>query len=208
MSEELNVKIREGRGSIQSRKLRRAGKIPGIVYGHGQPPVSVELSAEEIASAVRHGVKVVDLKGGVTEKALIKALQWDIYGIDVLHVDLNRVSADERVIVELSVELRGAAPGLKEGGVVAHLLHSVEAECPVIAIPEKLQVNINHLKLGDTLTVANMEVPAGVKILTPADEIVAQCVLPTEEKEETGADAGAEPELIGRKPSDEEGEDE
>jgi large subunit ribosomal protein L25 len=126
----------------------------------------------------------------------------------VLHVDLNRVSADERVIVELSVELRGAAPGLKEGGVVAHLLHSVEAECPVIAIPEKLQVNINHLKLGDTLTVANMEVPAGVKILTPADEIVAQCVLPTEEKEETGADAGAEPELIGRKPSDEEGEDE
>jgi large subunit ribosomal protein L25 len=61
MSEELNVKIREGRGSIQSRKLRRAGKIPGIVYGHGQPPVSVELSAEEIASAVRHGVKVVDL---------------------------------------------------------------------------------------------------------------------------------------------------
>jgi large subunit ribosomal protein L25 len=207
MSEELNVKVREGRGSIQSRKLRRAGLIPGIVYGHGKPPVSIELSAEEITSAVRHGVKVVDLKGALSEKALIKALQWDIYGIDVLHVDLNRVSADERVVVELTVELRGAAPGLKEGGIVAHLLHSVEAECPVIAIPEKLQLNINHLKLGDELTVAKLDVPAGVKILTPADEVVAQCVLPTEEKEESG-ESGAEPELIGRKPSDEEDKEE
>jgi len=207
MSEELNVKIREGRGSIQTRKLRRAGRIPGVVYGHGQPPVSVDLSAEEVTAVVRHGAKVVDLKGALSEKALIKALQWDIYGLDVLHVDLNRVNADERVTVELVVELRGSAPGLKEGGVVAHLLHAVEAECSVIAIPDKLQLNINHLKLGESLTVANLDVPAGVKILTDAEEVVAQCVEPTEESDEAG-DGGAEPELIGRKPSDEDGKDE
>jgi large subunit ribosomal protein L25 len=208
MSEELNVKLREGLGSIKSRKLRRAGKVPGTVYGHGQPPVSVELSAEEVTAVVRHGAKVVDLKGAVTEKALIKALQWDIYGLDVLHVDLNRVSADERVTVELTVELRGSAPGLKEGGIVSHHLHSVEAECSVIAIPEKLQLNINHLKLGDSLTVANLDVPAGVKILTPADEVVAECHEPAEEKEAEAGAEGAEPELIGRKPAEDEEKEE
>lgn len=204
MSDVLNVELRESHGSRNARRMRQKGRIPAVVYGHGQPTVSVTLASDQVAAVLRHGGHVVELQGAVSDKALIKDLQWDTFGLSVLHIDLARVAAGERVRVELPVEVRGAAPGLKQGGVLKHLLHNLEFECPADNVPEKVVVNVNHLEFGQSITVGQMALPTGMSVVgTAPEEVVVQCVEPVAEVDVDAAGAGAEPELIGRKPKDE-----
>jgi large subunit ribosomal protein L25 len=207
MAESLKVQVRKNRGTRDSRRMRRNGEIPAVLYGHGEATVSLTVGHDDLATVLRHHSRLVDLKGGVNESALIRALQWDPFGIEVLHVDFARVSADERIEVQVSVELRGTAPGVNEGGVIEHLLHEVMIECLATAIPDRIQVRVNNLNKGDQITVAQLELPAGVKMLSDPEDIVVQCVEAAQEPEE-GAVIGesAEPEVIGRKA--EEGEEE
>lgn len=208
MSEVLKVEVRQGHGKRHVRRLRQTGAVPAILYGHGEANVSLSIPVDQVKTAVRHGARVVDLDGAVKEKAFIRDLQWDTFGLEVLHMDLTRVSADEKVEVSVVVELRGEAPGVKEGGVVAHLVHQVEVESLVTAIPEKLTLKINQLGLDQSLTAADIELPPGTTMLTPADTVIAQCTLPKAEEEAAALPAeGAEPEVIGRKPAEEEGEE-
>jgi large subunit ribosomal protein L25 len=207
MAEALQVKRRETRGKRNARRQRAAGTIPVVLYGHGEDSVSLTVNAADVATVLRHGSRVVDLSGDVDQKALIKDIQWDTFGNDVLHMDFTRVAVGERITVTIAVELRGSAPGTNEGGVVEQLVHEVEVECPAISIPDKLQVNINNLKLGDSLTVASLDVPEGATLLIAGDKVVVQCVEPAPELDEDAAPMSAEPEIIGRKP-DEEGEGE
>jgi len=200
MAEALKVELREKRGKRKARQLRRGGAIPAILYGHGQESVSLTVPRDAFVTALRHGTRLVDLQGAVSESALIRDLQWDTFGVDVLHIDFARVSADERITVTVAVELRGQSPGVRAGGVVQHLVHQVEIECLATAIPEKLQVNINHLELLGTITIAQMELPQGVAVLGDPEAIVVQCVEPVEEVEAEAGTEGAEPEVIGRKP--------
>ena len=97
---------------------------------------------------MRRGSRLVELQGGVNETALIRGIQWDTYGLEVLHLDLARVSAGEKVRVKLSLELRGEAPGTREGGIVEQVLHDVEIECPAAAIPDRIEVSIRGLHFG------------------------------------------------------------
>ncbi len=208
MAEALKVQLRDTRGKRNAKRLRRAGFIPAILYGHGQTPVGLAVGADDVAAAVRHGVRLVDLQGAVQEKAFLRELQWDPFGTHVVHIDFTRVAEGERVQVHVAIELRGQAPGVKDGGVVDHQLHEIELECPAIAIPEKLQVNVNHLNLNDVLTVANLDVPDGVTLLADPETVVVQCILPAVEEEAAAVAAEAgEPEVIGRK-AEEEGEEE
>ena len=128
MSEQLNVENRELLGKRNSRRLRRVGRLPAIIYGHGETPVSLTLSSDEINRAIRHGGKLFELRGGVTESAIIRSLQWDALGNEVLHVDFMRVKADERITVEVEIKTRGEAPGSKAGGVVSIVVHRLEIE--------------------------------------------------------------------------------
>jgi len=206
MSEVLKVELRQSRGKRHARRMRLAGSIPAVLYGHGEANLSLKARAEQVQAIVRHGARVVDLEGAVSEKAFIRALQWDTYGVDVLHLDLTRVSADEKVQVMVALELRGEAPGVKDGGVVSQLLHQVKIECLAISIPEKLHLSVNALKLGDSLTIGNIELPAGTTMLTELEAVVVQCVEPKAEEELAAPSEGAEPEVIGRKAEDEEEE--
>ena len=201
----LSVNRREPNGTRVVRRLRKQGSIPAVLYGHGEQVVPLVVAADDIGSLVRHGVRVVDLTGALSEKAIIREVQWDTFGNEILHLDLARISADERVRVDVNIELRGTAPGVKEGGIVEHVLHTIEIECLATAIPEKLFVRIGNLALNGVLNVSDVEVPEGVKVLSPADELVVHCIPPAAEEETDAAAATAEPELIGRKP-DEEGE--
>ncbi len=207
MAEVLSVEQRTADGSRVAKRLRRAGEVPAILYGHGEKNLPLAIKSEQISAAVRHGVRVVDLQGAANEKAFIRALQWDVYGIEILHVDLTRVSEHERIQVEVKVGLRGEAPGIKDGGVVEHLVHEVEIDCEALAIPEKLFVSINELKVGDSLTAAAIQLPAGVTLITDVNEVIVHCIVPVEVDESTAEAGAAEPEVIGRKP-DEESEDE
>jgi len=203
MAEVLNVSPRDIAGKRNAKRLRAAGSIPAILYGHKESSVSLTLSTDEMASVLRHGGRVVELKGAVNEKALIRELQWDVYGTDVLHVDLTRVSEHERIQVMVQVDMRGQAPGLKNGGVVEQLVHEVEVDCEALSIPERLEINVNELNLGDSLTASSLHLPDNVKLLSDADAIIVHCVEPTAEEDLLPSDTGAEPEVIGRKPDEE-----
>jgi large subunit ribosomal protein L25 len=149
---------------------------------------------------------MVGLTGAVNESAFIRELQWDTYGTRVLHVDFTRISVDELVKVHLTVELRGQAPGVSEGGVVEQLVHDVQIECPAGAIPDKLYVSVNQLKLNDTISLAQLELPAKAKVLGDPETVVVQCVVPVEKPEEEAAaePVEGEPEVIGAKKEEEE----
>ena len=95
MAEQIQVEKRESRGKRQARKMREAGKTPAVLYGHGEANVSLSMPTDALAAVLRHGAHVVELQGAVKETALLKSVQWDPFGVEVLHVDLTRVSADE-----------------------------------------------------------------------------------------------------------------
>lgn len=208
MAETLTVQARQERGKRDNRRLRRAGNVPAVLYGHGAEAVSLTIPSEQVSSAVRHGSRLVELTGAVSEKALISDLQWDVYGLEIMHLDLVRVSEGERVTLTVSLELRGEAPGAKEGGHVELVLHELEIECPVTAIPEKIQVNVKDLHLEQEIRAGQVALPPEVTLVTDSDLTVVTCHAVVEAAEEEGAAAEAgEPEVIGRKAEAEEEEE-
>ncbi|HZZ29318.1 MAG TPA: 50S ribosomal protein L25 [Pirellulales bacterium] len=213
MAETLQADARDSSGKRNSKRLRAVGKVPAVLYGHGQKTVSLAIPSEQISAAVRHGSRVVKLKGAANDSALIRELQYDTFGLEILHVDFARVSEHERVRVEVPLEIRGQAAGIKEGGVIEHLIHTVEIECPVSSIPDKVVINVAALKLDDSMTVGQATLPEGAKIVSGADEIAVQCLKPKSEEDEGAAEAAAEgtvePELIRKeKPAEDEEEKE
>jgi large subunit ribosomal protein L25 len=203
----LNVEKRQALGKHQVRRLRQSGTIPAVLYGHGEESVSLQLAADDFATALRHGARVVKLQGAVTQQALIRDVQWDTWGQETLHVDFTRISAHEKVVVEVPVELRGEAPGVKQGGIVEQVLHSLEFECEATVVPERIDVNINSLELGDSVAVKDLELPRGATVTGELEQTVVHCIEPAEEPEEGEEAAGeAEPEVIGRAKEEEEEE--
>jgi large subunit ribosomal protein L25 len=201
MAEVLKVERRELRGKRNSRRLRKTGAIPAVLYGHGEENLCLAVPADEIDAMVRHGTRLVDLEGAVREQAFIRDLQWDTWGTHILHVDFTRISAHERVEVDVAIELRGMAPGVKQGGVVEQSLHEARIECEATEVPESLEVNVNQLELGDSITLSQLELPRSGKIVGNPDEVVVQCVVPAEvpEEEEAAEISEVQPEVIGRK---------
>ena len=209
MAEQV-VTIARSKGSKHSnRRLRHSGLTPAVLYGHGKETVCLSVPSDVLAAVLRHGSRMIGLTGAVNESAFIRELQWDTYGTRVLHVDFTRISVDELVKVHLTVELRGQAPGVGEGGVVEQLVHDVQIECPAGAIPDKLYVSVNQLKLNETISLAQLELPAKAKVFGDPETVVVQCVVPVEKpEEEAAAEAGeGEPEVIGAKKEEEEEEE-
>jgi large subunit ribosomal protein L25 len=205
---ELVAQPRAETGSQAARRLRRTGHIPAVVYGHKEGTLHLSVPAAEVEWAVRHGVHVVDLKAdGKTEKALIKDIQWDHLGKDLLHVDFARVSADERIVVTIPVELKGIAPGVTAGGLLSHQLHSLAVECLALQVPESIRVNINELQLGAAIHVRELVLPPDVKAMADPEAIVVHVTVPAAEPTAVVAPVepgAAEPEVIGRQAKEEE----
>jgi large subunit ribosomal protein L25 len=204
----LVVEARQGRGSRKAQKLRAGTppQVPGVVYGHKEATVSIAIPADALSSAIRHGARVVDLElGGKTEKALIRELQWDHLGKEVLHVDFMRVSRDERIDQHVPLKIYGKAPGVTEGGVLDQPLHTLHIECLAIAIPEFIRVNVGELQLEQSIHVRDLKLPEGVKALGDPEAIVVHVTPPKVAAEVAAAEAGtAEPEVIGRQKTEEE----
>ncbi len=210
MAETLNVIARGETGSARMRRLRQTGQVPAILYGHGEANVNLAVPSKELFSAVKHGGKLVSLKGAVSDSALIRNVQWDVWGKEIVHLDLMRVSATELVTVTVSIELKGTAVGTTEGGVIQFITHEIEMECPAAAIPDKLVINITDLHLNKSIHVSDVKLPEGAKLVTHGEVVVAQCVTPRAEVEAVaGEGTVAEPELIKKEKAadDEEGEE-
>lgn len=188
----LTVEPRNTRGSRAADKLRKQGRIPAIIYGHKQDPISISVNAEELDRAVRilHA-RVFDLKiNGTTESVLLRELQWDHLGSEMIHADFTRVSKDERVKVTVPVKLKNA-PKSTGGGVLDQPLHTVHIECPATRIPDDIVIDITSLTLGQPIHVRELSVPEGVKVLEAPEAVVVQLKLPGQEA--AAATLGAEP---------------
>ncbi len=205
MSETLEVESRDLRGKRNNRRLRASGKIPAILYGHGLDPVSLTVPAEQFNSMVRQGSRMIALSGAVNESAFIRECQWDTWGNQIVHVDFTRISADEKVQVQVTVELRGEAPGVRDGGVVKQLVHDIPLECEAGNIPEKLVLSVNDLGLNGSITVAHLDLPSGATALVPPEKDIVQCVEVAEQLDDDGEFGEVEPEVIGRKKDDDGG---
>lgn len=202
----LDAQERTTKGTRKARRLRKQGKVPAVVYGHGEGTVSVTLPADQLSKAIRQGARVIDLKQGEkVQKALIRELQWDPFGQEILHADFARVSADERILLDVRVELRGTAPGVTAGGVLVQQIHNLHVECSVINVPESIRVNVGDMQMDQIMHVRDLVLPEGVTVKNDPDAIVAQITQKVVEGETPTAPAAeqAEPELIGKKKEDE-----
>jgi len=194
----LRVAARQSFGKHEMKRLRLAGKIPANLYGHGQPNVHLALSADEVDAAIRHGAHLVELTGAVNESALIKSVQWDAFGSEIMHLDLTRAQASELVETSVNVELRGEAPGVCNGGIVEQPVHVIRFRCPAGLIPDKLVISLKSLELGQSLTAADIKLPQGAQLLSDPSEVVVHCIAAKDE-DESAASSEAEPEIIGRR---------
>ena len=192
-------------GTRTSRALRAAGRLPAIIYGHGEAPESVSLAHHEVEVALAHGARTlqVDLNGAV-KPYLIKEAQYDHLATNLVHLDLARVDLHERVKVRVGIEPRGIAKGIHEGGILDQQMAQIEVECVVTEIPGTFHPLVTHLALGDSLLVKDLELPPGVVALADPNEriatvrlLAAEVVAPVAPIEGEAA-ATAEPERIGR----------
>src|SRR5262245_30771281 len=203
---QITVKPRPELGSRANKRLRDAGFVPGVIYGHKEAVVPVTLPKKEVVNHLHHGTHLFDLTlDGKNEKVLVKEVQYDHLGIEVLHVDFARVSLDERVEVTVPLELKGEPKGEADGGVLQQIVAEIELECLVTEIPDAIRHNVAEMALGDVLHIKDLQLPPGAKALQDEDLIVATVKEIIEEAPAEVTEAAAEPEVIGRKP--EEGEE-
>ncbi len=202
----LTGSLRERSGKGPARQTRRAGRIPGIVYGHGRPALSVAVDAHEFINALRHveGNMIVSLKlDGGEKTAIVREVQRDPLTHEIVHLDFQEVSLTERVHVEVTVHLVGTPVGVKDaGGILETITRGIEVECLATAIPGAIEVDVSALNIGDSVHVRDIRVE-GVEVLTDADQTIATVVPPTVYEAPAPAEAAAaptaeEPEVIGK----------
>jgi large subunit ribosomal protein L25 len=171
VSFELNAEPRDARGTGASRRLRRAGKVPAILYGGKEAPLAVSLNHNELLRGLDHEafyshILTVNV-GGTGTHAVLRDLQRHPSKPHVMHVDLQRVSATDKLRMHVPLHFLGEdiAPGVKFGGMVMHELVEVEIECLPQDLPEYLEVDISGLHVGDSLHLSDLKVPQGLTLV-------------------------------------------
>ena len=208
----LKVRPREKRGKEHAKKLRRSGFIPAVVYGQKTPSVLLEIENKSFSALLRGGLgenvlvtlTISDQKDG-ERKVLIREIQRDPVKGDIVHVDFHEISLTKKLTIQVPIHLVGMAAGVKDGGILQHVLRELEVECLPTAIPEKIEVDVSNLNIGDSIHVADIKVE-NVEILSDPQSSILTVVPPTVFKEAEVAPAVAEeePEVITEKKEEEE----
>jgi large subunit ribosomal protein L25 len=213
-SASLSATSRNSTGKGVARKLRAAGKVPGVVYGHAREPLSLELDNRELTrllEKIAAASTVIDLSiDGTSRKTLIREIQRHPLKPGIVHIDFLELVAGEKVTVALRIAFEGTPVGVRsDGGIFEETLHEVEIEVDPANIPDRLVVDVSDLHIGHSLHVSDIKLPDGVELVTDPGVTICLISAPKEEVAPAAADATAvaEPELI-RKPKegDEEGE--
>lgn len=202
----LKASKREAFGTRKVAPLRRGGMIPGIVYGHGEPPLAITLSLHDVSVALARRERLLELDvAGQVQNVLVKEVQYDPMGQEILHVDLARVDLDERVEVTVPIVLRGTPAGAADEGVLHQVTAQVTIECTVRAIPDDIRASVEAMKVGDVLRMKDLPLPEGAKLVGDAETIVATVSVVKEEVEAPAPAEAApgEPEVIGEKKEEE-----
>jgi len=196
----LKAGIRQQTGSKAAAKVRKDGQIPAIVYGHKQEPVAISLDAHDFVEGLHHGHRLMDVQiGKKPQKVIIKDLQYDHLGKDIIHADLMRVEAGETITVTVPIELKGIAKGTEEGGIIEGHTDHLEVECKVTDIPESIVVSVKDINVGDALHARDIELPDGLKLVSDPEMLMVTCGLVAAAKttEQLEEEAPVAPEVIG-----------
>jgi len=198
----LKVKPREIFGSRASRRLRRDGLVPGVVYGHGGEARPFQVSDRELRHLLAEGHTLLDLEveGAKPVPVVIKEQQHHPVRDAVLHVDFHEVRLDEEIQAEVAIELDGAdqAPGVREGGVLEHVTREITVEALPTEIPERLTVDVSQMEINDTLQLAVLAPPSGVKFMVEdPEEVTIATLSPPRVEEEPEPEVEEEAELVG-----------
>jgi large subunit ribosomal protein L25 len=218
-----NVKIvvhkRDVTGSRASKRMRKEGLIPGVIYGHGHDAVLIAVEPRVLRDALTtpagtHAVLDVTFEGQKRgHKAIVKEMTLDRVKNVVIHVDLQEIRLDETIETTVSVRFEGEAKGVKAGGMLDESTREVTVKGVVTAIPEHLVLDISELDMNETLKVADLVVPEGIEVLDDPEEVLCSVLPPRKVEVEEGVEgeeavetaAAAEPEIVG-KAKEEEGE--
>jgi large subunit ribosomal protein L25 len=194
----LDVEIRSEKGKGANRKLRARGRIPGVCYANGTPPVPVSLdprSLERLLASSATGINtLIDLRvaGGGDyhgRVVLVKELQRDPVSARALHADFYAVDLEQAIQVSVPIHVTGSAPGVTNGGILDHALRELEIECLPRAIPDQILVDVSQLDIGMSLHVRDLALPEGVTLVSDPDLSVVSVVVPAALEEETAAAA-------------------
>lgn len=209
----VKAQKRERIGSRYAKRLRSSGRLPAVIYGHKQDPVHVSVEEKEILTHLHHGIHVMNMEveDGEKQTCLVKDIQFGYLGDNVIHLDLARVDLDEEVHVNVVLHFVGEPKGAKEpGAMVSHPVNDLEVICKVSAIPEEIRVDISQME--QSITVADIELPAGVRTEVDPETTLAMISYVAEEEaegEEVEVGEGdVEPEVISEAKDDDEGESE
>ncbi|MCM8773558.1 MAG: 50S ribosomal protein L25 [Candidatus Omnitrophica bacterium] len=211
--------LREGKGKEKVKKIRRKGFIPAIVYSRNfNLPVELPLSSMKILKSIHFSENtIIEMEvDGYDDKdnrlnVLIKDVQYDPLREEVIHIDFMRVSLDEKVKVKIPIVLKGESKGVKEGGVSEQIMWDVTVEALPLDIPDKIEVDISPLAIGDTIHIVDLKISEKVRILASPEDAIVTVVAKEEEvvaSEEVASAESAEPEVIKEKPKEEKEEKE
>jgi large subunit ribosomal protein L25 len=188
-----------GTGTRAVRKLRARGLVPGVVYGHKQAVTPIALTRDVVNQMIKSPGHLADLQiGSTTETVLIRDVQWDHLGKQVIHLDFARVSAEEVIETEVNLEIRGVPAGLAEGGVLEVVVHTLSVNCKAGSIPESIRVDVSDLKLNESVLVKDLVLPPDVTVNADPDLLLAHVVARAVEAPvaEAAAESPTQPEVI------------
>ena len=201
-------------GSAETRRLRKQGIVPGVLYGGGEP-IAISIAERELRRALTgaaglHSILDVEIDGkGSTHASILKEYQVDPVRGGVTHVDLQEVRLDKAINASVSIHLIGGdvAPGVKEGGALSQVLREVTVEALPLEVPEHIELDVSAMEIGDAIRIAELTAPEGVTILGEPEQVVATVTAPMREEEPTedelAAAEGAEGEAAEGEDGDE-----
>lgn len=202
----LHAKKRERLGSRYSRRIREQGGMPAVVYGHKQDPISITLDSKQMITFIHNGERVytLDIEGGESETVLLRDLQYDYLGTNIVHCDLARVDLNERVHVKVRVELVGEPSDLKKARTsITHSTTELELECTVTNLPDEIEVDISGMKIGDVIHASDVTLPLSTMVLlSDPDAVVAHLIqqkAASDSDEASETDGAAAPEVLTEK---------
>jgi len=208
------VHKRDVTGTRATKRLRKSGLIPGVIYGHGKDAVLIAVEPHVLREALHtsagmHAVLDVTFEGQKRgHKAIVKQLDLDRVKSNVVHVDLQEIRLDETIETSVAIHFVGEAKGVKAGGMLDEAVREVTVKGVVTAIPEHLVMDISDLDMNETLKVADLQVPEGIEVLADPEDVLCSVLPPRKVEAEEGEEgeegavaeaAAAEPELVGKK---------
>jgi large subunit ribosomal protein L25 len=215
MAEKYTVKaeIRESRGKEAAKKMRREGRVPLVVYGGGQEPLAVSANLAELAAILRsdtgnNTLFALDVQGEGPSDVIFQDRQVDPLRGRLIHADLRRFAAGEKIEVTIAIHTVGHAAGLsEEGAVLVQQLREIKVLCEPKNIPETLEVDVTNLGLGESLHVSDLKFGEGIEVHEEPETIVVTVAFVAEQSLEPAVEAGAEPVVEGEKPAEGEGKE-